>query len=78
MKKTVEKRSEEDLLRTHDVRGKTPGWFFRVREKSPCHWEVEGLDEWGRRVVVEGSDPHNLLSEAELMAESVVNEQNSI
>ena len=77
MKKTVEKRSEDDLLRTHGVRGKTPGWFFRVREKSACHWEVEGIDAWGRRVVVEGSDPDALLSEAESMARAILREQDA-
>ena len=57
-------RSEKELLKTHKVRGKVPGWFFRVLERPVSHWEVEGLDARGRRVVVEGSDSRRLLSEA--------------
>lgn len=68
MKRIVKKRSKDDLLKTHTVRGRIPSWFFRVREKFPCHWEVEGLDEWGSGVVLEGSDPDKLLSEAESKA----------
>lgn len=77
MKKSVERRSEEDLLRTHDVRGKIPGWFFRIQEKSASHWEVEGLDTWGRRVFVEGSDPNKLLSEAEAEAQRIHDAQSA-
>jgi hypothetical protein len=77
VKKPVKRRSEEDLLKTHEIRGKVSGWFFRVQEKSPCHWEVEGLDEWGRRVVVEGSGPDKLLSETESMAQRVLDDQNA-
>lgn len=74
MKKPVTKRSEQDLLRTHSIRGRTPGWFFRMQEKSAEHWEVEGLDVWGRRVSVEGSDPEALLAEAETRARQIRDE----
>jgi len=75
MKKSVERRSEEDLLRTHDVRGKIPGWIFRIQEKSASHWKVKGLDVWGRRVVIEGSDPNTLLSQAEAEAQRIYDAQ---
>lgn len=72
MKKLIETRSEEDLLRTHNVRGKVPGWFFRIRERSASHWEAEGLDARGRNVVVEGSDPDKLMSEAEAQVQRIL------
>lgn len=41
MKKSVEMRSEHDLLKTHDVQGTVPCWHFRIKEKSAEHREVE-------------------------------------
>lgn len=77
LKKAVTKLSEQDLLRTHRIRGQVPGWFFRVRERSQNHWEVEGLDQWGRRVAVEGSDPERLLVEAEALAQKICDDQSA-
>ena len=77
MKKSVKKLSEEDLLETHGIRRSVPGWFFRVEERSANHWEVEGIDLWGRKVRVEGSDPEELLDRAEAEASSIHEEQGS-
>ncbi len=75
MKKSVKKLSEEELLETHGIRSGVPGWFFRVEERSADHWEVEGIDVWGRKVKIEGSDPEELLVRAEAEASRIHEEQ---
>ena len=62
MKKTVEKLSEEEVLRRFPVAGRMPGWFFRVDEISAGVYRVEGTDLWGRRVSRTGTDSDELLA----------------
>src|ERR1044071_1897433 len=56
MKRSVEKISEAELLRSFPIAGRVPGWFFRVGETSNLAWLAEGSDCWGRLVSSRGSD----------------------
>jgi hypothetical protein len=42
--------SHEQLVREYPITGRVPGWYFRVREKSPSVYDVEGRDIYGRAV----------------------------
>lgn len=77
MKMPVVQKSEEELLKTHPIWGRVPGWFFRMDETSNNVWVVEGVDCWGRTVAVQGSDPGNLLTEAESAAERIREDRGS-
>jgi len=65
MKVRVHKLSEEEILEDFPIRGKTPGWFFRMEEMSYGTWIVEGSDLWGRRVSRGGGDPDDMLAACE-------------
>jgi len=62
MKITVEKLTEEVVLRDFPVADRVPGWYFRVGEVSAGVYLVEGTDLWGRRVSRKGTDPDELLA----------------
>lgn len=74
MKLRVARRSEEDVLRTHRIRGNVTGWFYRADETSNYVWILEGVDVWGRKLAVRRTDPDRLLAEVEAVAEHI-NEQ---
>lgn len=65
MKTRVRKLSEAEILEDFPIRGKTPGWFFRMEEVSNGAWIVEGSDRWGRRVSRGGGDPDDMLAACE-------------
>ena len=71
MKKPIHKISQETLEKEFPIQGKVQGWFFRQKEISNEAWEVEGTDQWGRRVSRSGSDPDQLLKACELAAEDI-------
>ncbi len=68
MKKEVQKKSESELVKRYPIKGKVEGWYFRTQETSNNAWEVEGSDQWGRKVYRQGDDPKILLEEAVLEA----------
>lgn len=65
MKTRIRKLSEAEILEDFPIRGKTPGWFFRMEEVSNGAWIVEGSDLWGRRVSRGGGDPDDMLAACE-------------
>jgi len=71
MKKPINKISKEILEKEFPIQGKVLGWFFRQKEVSNGAWEVEGTDQWGRRVSRAGNDPDQLLKACELAAEDI-------
>ncbi len=74
MKKSVHKITKEILEKDFPITGKVPGWYFRQEEVSNGAYEVEGMDQWGRRVSRTGDDPDQLLIECEAAAQAI-NEQ---
>ena len=46
----VKAASHEQLIREYPIADRVPGWYFRVREKTPGVWDVEGRDVSGRQV----------------------------
>ena len=42
--------SHEQMIREYPIAGRVHGWYFRVREKSPSIYDVEGRDPHGRAV----------------------------
>jgi hypothetical protein len=65
MKRLVEKQSEADLMVRYPRKGKTSGWYFRIEEVSNGVWQVEGSDQWERRVSHTGFDPDVFLANCE-------------
>jgi hypothetical protein len=61
MKVAVHKLNEEAVRREYPIADRVPGWFFRIREQSPCVYRVEGTDLWGRTVGDVGTDVDRLL-----------------
>ncbi len=77
MKAEIHKKSESELLEKYPIKGKVEGWFFRTYETSNNAWEVEGSDQWGRKVYCQGNDPEALLEEAVLQAQRIKIESNT-
>jgi hypothetical protein len=51
MEKTrITPASHEQLVREYPITDRVPGWYFRVCEKSPSVYDVEGRDIYGRAV----------------------------
>lgn len=42
--------SHDDMIREYPISGRAAGWYFRVSEKRPSVWDVEGKDIYGREV----------------------------
>lgn len=49
-KSRVTPASHEQMIRDYPIAGRVPGWYFRMREKTPSVWDVEGRDIYGREV----------------------------
>ncbi|MGD0917216.1 MAG: hypothetical protein ABSB22_12245 [Thermodesulfobacteriota bacterium] len=71
MKKPIHKISKEILEKDFPIKGKVPGWYFRQEEVSNGAWEVEGVDQWGRRVNRIGDDPDQLFIKCEVAAQEI-------
>ena len=74
MKKVINRISKELLENDFPIVGKVPGWYFRVKEVSNNVWEVEGVDEWGRKVSYTGDDSDQLLEKCEFAALEINNQ----
>lgn len=74
MKSEVKKLSENEMLESYPIKGRTDGWFYRTTETSNNAWLVEGSDVWGRKITIRGDDPESLLLEVESQATSINNE----
>ena len=61
MKTPVRKLDEESVRRTFPIADRVPGWYFRVFERSPGCWCVEGTDLWERTVGDAGDDENRVL-----------------
>jgi hypothetical protein len=59
--RSIQQLSPDEVRRAYPIAGRVDGWFFRVDEKSPGAWLVEGADLWGRKVSRTGGDPDALL-----------------
>ena len=73
MKAEIEKLSENEILESYPIKGKTDGWFYRTIETSNNAWLIEGSDVWGRKITLQGGDPEALLIEAEKQAVDINN-----
>jgi len=71
MKKSVQKISQEIMKKEFPIESQISGWFFRKREISNGAWEVEGTDQWGRRVYRVGDDPEKLISQCIIDAKRI-------
>ncbi len=74
MKRTVQPRPERELLATYPRRGATPGWYFRVVERSAGVWQVDGVDRYGREVSRQGEDVEMLMRDCEADAAAIAGE----
>lgn len=63
MKKTITRKSDEEMRRDYPIADRLPDWYFRSTEVASNSWRVEGCDVWGRKVTRDGNDPHELLAE---------------
>ncbi len=63
------------LLKRYPIRGKTPGWYFSIRETSANVWLVEGSDAFGRQVSRQGTDEEGLLAQCEADAREINGQQ---
>ena len=61
MKKATKTLNEVELQREYPLADLVGGWFFRCEETSAGCYQVEGMDLWGRTVLVIGFDPEHLL-----------------
>ena len=77
MKNQITKQPEAELKVLYPKKGKTPGWYFRIREVSNGVYRVEGSDGLGRKVVHSGTEPESLLAECEADAEKINRETGS-
>lgn len=59
------------MRRSYPIEGLVENWYFRRKEVSPWHFEVEGADRWGRTVSRSGTDPEQLLTECVEMAKEI-------
>jgi len=77
MKSPVKQLAPEKILRTHPIKGKVDGWFFRVREVSNSVYEVEGTDLYGRKVSKTGTETESILEECIADAKNIINQTKS-
>ena len=68
---------DNDIRQSFPVRGRVRGWFFRVEELPTGHWQVKGRDGHGQTVTCLGTNPEDVLRDAEseallLSSENVV------
>ena len=71
MSQEIPRRTDEELLVTHPIRGKAANWFFRLEEVSAGVWQVNGTDRWGRTVSITGYEENDLLARAESKAQQI-------
>jgi hypothetical protein len=63
MKKFVQPKTDQELIKQYPLTNIVEGWFFQVTETSQGVYSVEGVDRWGRSVSRQGIDPEILLGE---------------
>ncbi|MDJ0759215.1 MAG: hypothetical protein QNJ19_07445 [Woeseiaceae bacterium] len=63
MRRSVERKSEAEMLKAYPIAGRLPNWYFRANETSANAWLVEGSDVWGRTVARQGANQDELLTQ---------------
>ena len=56
---------DREIRQSFQVRGRVRGWFFRVDELPTGHWQVKGRNRHGQTVSCLGTDPEDVLKDAE-------------
>ena len=56
---------DREIRQSFPVRGRVRGWFFRVEELPTGYWQVKGRDLYGQTVSCLGSNPEEVLNDAE-------------
>jgi hypothetical protein len=56
---------DREIRQSFPVRGRVRGWFFRVEELPTGYWQVKGRDRFGQTVSCLGSNPEEVLNDAE-------------
>jgi hypothetical protein len=56
---------DREIRQSFPVRGRVRGWFFRVEELPSGCWQVKGHDRFGQTVRCLGSNPEDVLNDAE-------------
>jgi hypothetical protein len=56
---------DREIRQSYPVRGRVRGWFFRVEELPTGYWQVRGRDRFGQTVNCLGSNPEDVLNDAE-------------
>ena len=56
---------DRQIRQSYPVRGRVRGWFFRVEELPTGYWQVRGRDRFGQTVNCLGSNPEDVLNDAE-------------
>ena len=71
MKTPIEKLDEGLVRRKFPIADRVPGWYFRLFERSPGCWCVEGTDLWGRTVGDAGDHEDRVLDSCIAMATEI-------
>jgi hypothetical protein len=74
MKKSKQKHTEQEILKSFPINDQLDGWYFRIEEVSNNVYEVEGSDLYGRLVSIKGTEPDKLLGECVQKAAKIKSE----
>ena len=62
-KSRITPAKHEQMIREYPIADRVPGWYLRIREKTPSVWDVEGQDIYGREVSRLSVDEERALQE---------------
>ena len=65
MKKWVQPKTKEELLKRYPIDDFIQGWYFDMREMSPSCYRFRGIDKYGHQVERSGVDQKKLFDQIE-------------
>jgi hypothetical protein len=71
MKHYVSAQEMRTLEKAYPIADRLVDWRFKVTEFSPGGYRAEGVDRYGRRVSVDGSNPDVALNQCAAMAKGI-------
>ncbi|WP_456426972.1 hypothetical protein [Rhodocaloribacter sp.] len=77
MKAQITKLTDTELSQSYPIKGEVTGWYYRITETSNNAWLIEGSDHWGRKILIRGDDPDNLIEQAEKEARNINENKNT-
>jgi hypothetical protein len=67
---------DREIRQSFPVRGRVRGWFFRVDELPTGYWQVKGRNRHGQTVSCLGTNPEEVLKDAE--SEALILSSNNV